>query len=137
MADDPRSLPAHRVRRWLNEPPSPDTVEAIAGLLRLIGGVAIKRAQVPRPLELDLLTFDEIIRYFVEERPAAPEVHHGALLAQRGLPHGILCVQLFVDRDNRPCVSPSGAPYGRSMVARQLDPELGQQLRGRELVIFE
>lgn len=137
MADDPNSQHAHRVRRWLNEPPPPDAVEAIAGLLQMIGKVAVKRAQVPRPMPLHLLTFDDVIEYFVEERPDAPEIHHGVLLARQGLPYGIPCIQLFVDRLHRPCLGPTGHPYGRSILARQLDAELRHRLGDRELIIFE
>ncbi|WP_189183867.1 hypothetical protein [Streptomyces albiflavescens] len=121
----------------MTEPPSPDALEAIAALLRLLGGVAIKKAQVPRPIAWDLLTFDEIIRYFVDERPDDPQVHHGALLTRHGLPMGVLCLQLFVDQENKPCLAPSGSPYGRVMAAKQLDRELEGMLAGKELIIFE
>ncbi|MFD9902986.1 hypothetical protein [Streptomyces sp. NPDC059063] len=92
---------------------------------------------MPRPLHVDVLSFDEIVRYFVEERPPVPQVHHGALLTQAGSPSRIPCLQLFVDRANRPCLMPSGAPYGRYVVARQLDVELRNMLAGRKLIIFE
>ncbi|WP_282794534.1 hypothetical protein [Streptomyces sp. CC224B] len=99
--------------------------------------MAIKKAQVPRPLHLRKLTFDEVVRYFVEERPDVPQVHHGALLTRQDLSYGFPCLQLFVDRDNAPCLAPSGAPYGRFVVARALDSELLGMFGGRELIIFE
>ncbi|WP_210584679.1 hypothetical protein [Streptomyces sp. GESEQ-35] len=136
MADDPQSAHERKLRRWANEAP-PDPTEAIVGVLQLLGKAAIKRAQVPRPRHLDLLTFDEIVRYFVEERPDTPEVDHGALLIRQGLASGIPCLQLFVDSANRPCLSPTGSPHGRFMVARRLDRELTAMLGGRELIIFE
>ncbi|MGD1225646.1 hypothetical protein AB9Q10_45340 [Streptomyces krungchingensis] len=134
-SNDPHNHRPHRFRRWANEPP-PEPAEAIAAVLHLLGGIAIKRAKVPRPLHLDLLTFDEVVRYFVEDRPPAPEVHHGALLTGKGLSRGIPCFQLFVDRHDHPCLTPSGAPYGRFMVAQRMDDELRSLLAGRELVIF-
>ncbi|MEU6678645.1 hypothetical protein [Streptomyces sp. NPDC046853] len=136
MTDDPHSWRAKRRRRVADEM-TPDAAEAIVGVLQLLGRVAIKKAQVPRPLHVNTLTFDEIVRYFVEERPAVPQVHHGALLVRRGLPYGTPCLQLFVDHGNEPCLTPSGEPYGRFMVAKQLDEELKSLLGGRELIIFE
>ncbi|MER5473971.1 hypothetical protein [Streptomyces sp. NPDC002685] len=134
-SNDSNKRRPHRFRHWANEPP-PEPAEAIAAALHLLGGMAIKLAQVPRPLHLNLLTFDEVVRYFVEDRPSAPEVHHGALLTGNGFPRGIPCLQLFVDRGNRPCLTPSGAPYGRFMVVQRMDDELRSLLAGRELVIF-
>ncbi|MBB5101109.1 hypothetical protein [Streptomyces spectabilis] len=140
MADDPRSQDSTarqgRRRPWAREVP-PEAAEAIVGVLQLLGGVAIKIAQVPRPLQLKKLTFDEVVRYFVEERPDVPQVHHGALLTRQGLSYGFPCLQVFVDRDNKPCLQPSGEPYGRFMVARELDGELRGMFGGRELIIFE
>ncbi|MEU5316698.1 hypothetical protein AB0G67_08220 [Streptomyces sp. NPDC021056] len=86
---------------------------------------------------MDELTFDDVLDYFVEHRPDDPAVHHGALLARRDPAFGVTCVQLFVDRRHRPCVSPTGHPYGRSVLAKRLSLELRQQLGGRELIIFE
>jgi hypothetical protein len=137
MADDPQSHRAHRFRRWLNQPPPRDTVDIFAGLLNILGDLAIAKAQRPHPLHLDTLTFDEVVRYFVDERPDAPQVHHGALLARHGGSSGIPCLQLFVDRENQPCLMPSGSPYGRFMVARRLDQELKALFAGRDLIIFE
>ncbi|MEU6254825.1 hypothetical protein [Streptomyces sp. NPDC047043] len=137
MADDPRTHRASRFRRWMRQPPPRDAVEALTGLLQILGDVAIKIAEKPKPLYLDLLTFDEVVRYFVNERPEEDGVHHGALLAQQGLSGGIPCLQLFVDGDNRPCLSPDGPPYGRYMVAQRLDGELMTMFGGRDLIIFE
>lgn len=137
MADDPRSRRARRIRRWLSQPPPRDTIDVFTYLFNILGDVAIEIAERPRPLRLDVLTFDEVIRYFVDERPDDSQVHHGVLLAHRGSSAEVPCLQLFVDRGNQPCLTPSGAPHGRLMLVRRLDRELRNMLGGRELIIFE
>ncbi|MFE6164150.1 hypothetical protein ACFQ7F_35125 [Streptomyces sp. NPDC056486] len=137
MANDPHSRRARMWRQWVTNLPSHDPAEWIIVLLGQLGETVIKTAQAPRPIACDLLTFDEVIDYFHDERPEDSQVHHGVLLTQRNRSGAIHCLQLFVDRENKPCIAPSGAPYGRAMVANELDRELMNLLAGKELIIFE
>jgi|SRR6185437_15862946 hypothetical protein len=106
--------------------------------------LAHKISKVPRPLGVDVLTMREVIRYFVEERPADPAIEHGALLIRRGFRSPgpahrrvTLCFQVFLDADHALRQSPDGEIYGRAMVVGLFDPELKGYLEGQDLVIFE
>ena len=115
--------------------------EAFAEMAR---SLAHEIAKVPRPLSVDVLTMREVIRYFVEERPADPAIEHGALLIRRGFRSSgparrrvTLCFQVFLDTDHALRPSPDGEVYGRAMVVGRFDPELDGYLVDQDLVIFE
>ena len=82
------------------------------------------------------LTYSEAIAFFVNHRPTNPRVVKGAMLLQ-GHPQGHLLVQVFLDKSSNLVCDPAGKPYGRRLVARNLDPELQQTFDGKELVLVE
>lgn len=126
--------------------PITDPLAAIAypAFYEMARSLARQIAKVPRPIGVDVLTMREVIRYFVEERPADPAIDHGALLIRRGFrsPAPInrrvtLCFQVFLDADHMPRQSPDGEVYGRAMVVKRFDAELKAHLADHDLVIFQ
>jgi hypothetical protein len=126
--------------------PITDPLAAIAypAFFQMARSLAREIAKVPRPLGVDVLTMREVIRYFVEERPADPAIDHGALLIRRSFrsPDPInrrvtLCFQVFLDANHVPRQSPDGEVYGRAMVVRRFDAELKAHLADHDLVIFQ
>ncbi|MCF2528659.1 hypothetical protein [Yinghuangia soli] len=113
------------------------SVELIAGLLHHLGGKVVRWAKVPRPARLDVLKLREVIRFFREDRPYGSRIDHGVLLLSADGKGRIVCLQLFVDRDNQPCLDAEGTPHGRVMVVNKLDPELRDLAAGKELIVFE
>jgi hypothetical protein len=51
-------------------------------------------------------------------------------------PGGRLVFQVFLDEADRVCAGPSGAPYGRQVIAGHLDDDLLDYLGGGDLLIF-
>jgi len=85
------------------------------------------RAIQSRPeLWVDVLAFSDVIRYFIEERPAEPGISVGALLRQRRLGAGLpkRYLQFFLDDQDRPLPDRHGVPYGRVVQAVRVDEEL-------------
>jgi hypothetical protein len=133
------NLPSHNA-------PISDPLAAIAysAFFQMVRSLVHEIAKVPRPIGVDVLTMREVIRYFVEERPADPTIDHGALLIRRRFrsPAPInrrvtLCFQVFVDANHVPCHSPDGEIYGRAMVVGRFDAELEAHLANQDLAIFQ
>lgn len=89
----------------------------------------------PRPGAVDTLTLRDVTAYFASQRPGDPRVTAAALLS---VPHpgGRQVFQVFLDAADRVCADPSGAPYGRRVIARRLDDDLLDYLGGGGLLIF-
>ena len=88
------------------------------------------------PEVVDLMTYPDAIRYFVDSRPRDSQVVKGAMLLQPH-PQGHMLVQVFLDRENDLACDASGKPYGRRLVVRELDAELGDTFGDKDLVILE
>jgi hypothetical protein len=89
----------------------------------------------PPPAAVDTLTLREVTAYFTGQRPGDPRVKAGALLSAPD-PGGRQVFQVFLDAADRVCADPSGAPYGRRVIARRLDDDLLDYLGGGHLLIF-
>lgn len=89
----------------------------------------------PRLRVEKIVDFEDVIRYFVEGHPGDPKITAGALLRMPH-PNGDLLFQVFLDEADHICLDEGGHPYGRRMVAKSLDRELGQRLSDADLVIF-
>jgi hypothetical protein len=61
------------------------------------------------------------IAYFIDERPAAPEISRGVILRQKPR-NGYLIRQMFLDARNELVFNPRGEPHGRTIEARCLFP---------------
>src|SRR5262249_7994069 len=64
------------------------------------------------PTRVNLLTYPELITYFVSHRPAEPRVRRGAILRQRSR-RGYVIRQIFLDHNDEVVCDPAGEPFGR------------------------
>jgi hypothetical protein len=88
------------------------------------------------PIQVDLVTYPELIAYFVSDRPAEPRVRRGAILRQRSR-SGYLIRQMFLDQQDQVVCDPSGEPYGRTIEARDLDEELLETFGDQDLILVQ
>ena len=90
---------------------------------------------VPRSKPVPVLSFPEVIEYFIEERPKNAKVTRGAIMRE---PHrrGFIVTQVFLDEQNR-VYCPGGTPYGRRLVVRQLDDELAHKFGDTNLILVK
>jgi len=114
-------------------PADPENIKAVLQqLLAFLDGVELPRR---RPQTVDVLGFRDVVAYFTDEHPADPAISSGAMVCTPH-PKGRLVFQVFLDDENKVCSGPSGAPYGRRLIARRFDDELTSYLSGRDLLIF-
>jgi hypothetical protein len=97
---------------------------------------AMRHRFPPRPPSVKLLTLQEVVKYFVEERPRDPKVDHGVLLARRRRGR-ILVSQVFLDAENQPCSGKDGKLYGRMLRVGAFEPELEELVAaGHGMILF-
>lgn len=81
-------------------------------------------SQIPIvPEILPRVTFDTTIGYFESDRPSNPVPTKGVMICQKHR-EGYQLAQLFLDENNQLIVRRDGSPYGRQLVARELDDKL-------------
>ncbi len=83
---------------------------------------------------IPLLTYKEVIEYFINERPDYPIPSSGVLIRENS-PKGIKIFQVFIDFNEKLICHPDGTPYGRILLAREINREL-KEVFGEEDVIF-
>ena len=91
------------------------------------------------PLEpemMPIMTYDSAIKYFVTERPSDPKVKKGAILRQEHS-QGYLLTQVFLDGDNEVVYGSDRIPYGRRVVAKEIDEELDDSFGKTNLIVIE
>jgi hypothetical protein len=88
------------------------------------------------PEVIPILTYESAIQYFVADRPTNSRVKKGAILHQSH-PQGHQIVQVFLDTQNNLVLRADGKPYGRQLVARELDEELRDTFGDKDLIIVE
>lgn len=90
-------------------------------------------------VEVSTVTYKDIVEYFVDDRPEDDHIEAGALFRQTrsNSDAGILLVQSFLDSNKNPVYGPTKKPYGRLILARNIDNELRQMFHDRDLIIFE
>lgn len=100
----------------------------------------VREIQSRTELHMDVLTFSEVIQYFIEERPAEPGISAGALLRQRrlGAERPKRYLHFFLDDGDRPLPDRHGVPYGRVVQALRIDEELAAAFASHrnDLLIF-
>jgi hypothetical protein len=86
----------------------------------------VRAIQSRAALRIDVLAFGDVVRYFIEERPAGPGRPAGALLRQRrlGAERPKRYLQFFLDDGDRPLLDRHGVAYGRVVEAPRVDEEL-------------
>ena len=83
-----------------------------------------------------LITYDQAIQYFVDERPPDRRVRKGAILRQPDV-QGWVFVQVFLDRKNQLLSNADGVIYGRQLIVGQLDQELLDAFGTNNVVFVE
>lgn len=94
------------------------------------------RNVVKLPEVIPIITYEDTIKYFITDRPNDPRIKKGAILRQ---PHtqGYHLAQVFLDKNNQVVLNPNGVPYGRQLVARELDEELLEVFGNKKVIIVE
>ena len=80
-----------------------------------------------------MITFDEAISYFHSDMPSHSSVTKGVIIRQER-PDGQLLGQVFLDTNNQLVCRSDGTPYGRQLVARQLDGRLKATFGNKDLM---
>lgn len=108
---------------------------AIDGLVELI------QAKLPQePEVISVLTYRQVVEFFVTERPRVKEIKKGAILRQeypkkQGL---VIIYQVFLDENNElVCRQDNGIPFGRKVLVKNFDEELLNYFENKDLLIFE
>ncbi|MEH2257213.1 hypothetical protein [Nostoc sp.] len=85
---------------------------------------------------VSVMTYENAVKYFVIERPSDLKVERGAILKQHHQ-QGYYLAQVFLDTYNNVLCQTNGKPYGRQLVARELDEELRDIFGDKDLIIVE
>lgn len=88
------------------------------------------------PEVIPIITYEDVIKYFITDRPNDPRIRKGAILREHH-PQGYHLAQVFMDKNNQVVFSSNRVPYGRQLVARQLDEELLEIFGNKKLIIVE
>jgi hypothetical protein len=112
-----------------DEPKTPNRAMPLVSTLPTGAGIPSRdmlAIQSRTEFHLDVLTFSDVARYFIEERPAEPGISAGALLRQRrlGAERPKRYLHFFLDDRDRPLPDRHGVPYGRVVQALRMDEEL-------------
>jgi hypothetical protein len=111
----------------------------VADVLGRLTAVFDQALDLPRrrSIDVDMLTFGDVMSYFTGERPDDPQIKAGALLLSAGPGPERVVFQVFLDDADQVCGDASGTPYGRRILARRLDAELTDYLGGGDLLVFQ
>ena len=107
-----------------------DVRSVVRKLLRLVNTSLVDYETIPE------LTYSEVIKYFVEQRPDDPRIVKGAVLL---VPQqqGIRTHFLFLDENSDVLSGPDGKVYGKTSLVATFDDELKEAFGDTELLIFE
>lgn len=86
--------------------------------------------------KLDILTYSEAIKYFVNCKPADPRIAKGSIIII-SIKSGKLTVWAFLDKDNNVVCNNKNIPYGRKILVNSFDPELDEAFGNNKLLIIE
>lgn len=119
----------------LHQKTSKDTVEEFhQSILSHLNGFLQDLLQIREVVPV--MTYESAIKYFVAERPSDSRVVKGAIIRERHQ-QGYHIFQVFLDSHNNPVCLPNGKPYGRQLVAKELDEELRDTFGRKNLMIVE
>lgn len=83
-----------------------------------------------------MITFDQVISYFQSDQPQNSAVKNGAIIRQAHH-EGQVLGQVFLDRYNQIVCRQDGSPYGRQLVAKQLDPKLSNSFGSKDFIFVQ
>lgn len=103
-----------------------------------VGASWLDKLLKKHPRRVRLLTYREVVDYFVHERPDDPKLSSGVLL-RRNSPKGkeIDLIQVFLDCDNKLVCHPDGTPFGQIIFARAIDRELQEAFGETDMIIVK
>lgn len=104
-------------------------------LLTIIQNIRVE-AQQAQVQKNDVVTYNEVVEYFVKHRPDNERVVKGALLMQED-PFGKKLTFVFLDASNEPVLRDGKSPYGRIVITKTIDEALIDFSEGRSVIIFE
>ncbi|MUG98756.1 hypothetical protein F7734_43275 [Scytonema sp. UIC 10036] len=85
---------------------------------------------------LSTITYSEVVKYFVEQRPNNIRVKKGAILLEIDS-QGYILTQVFLDENNNLVIDSSNTPYGRRFKVKNIDNELREIFEDKDLIIVE
>lgn len=85
---------------------------------------------------IPMLTYSAAVKYFVTERPEDSRIEKGAMIIDNSAEKKSI-KQVFLDANNNLVCDKNGKPYGRAIIAINIDEELKDILNGQNLIIFE
>ena len=112
---------------------NPETLEQ-----RFLGFLQVAFAGLDGALGLDYveeLTFADVVRWFVTNRPEGDTTLRGALVRRTDI-RGYQVIWCFLDDANLPQVGADRKLLGRKAIVSRLDSELEEWFNGRDLLIF-
>lgn len=103
-------------------------------IIGIIGSIIVIILWRRRFANLELLTYKDAIKYFVENKPA--NVHKGILIRKAELGGTYLMSQLFLDKNDEVMMKPNGGSYGRRVRVQQIDAELRDAFGDKDVIVF-
>ena len=108
--------------------------EDVQALLKKIPGIV--QSFPPPPQVADIVTYNEVVEYFVKSRPNSGQIVKGALMMEENS-HGKKVTFLFLDANNETVLHNGKSPYGKTVIANAIDKALVDFSEGRSVIIFE
>ncbi|GAA4683387.1 hypothetical protein [Phytohabitans rumicis] len=98
---------------------------------------ALELLAVPRAIFNRTLRYEDVITWFIDNRPRGGVAQAGAVL--RGpAPGGRLdIIQVFLDGQHSVACGPGGKPYGRRLEVHALDDELSEAFGQSDLLLVQ
>ena len=98
-------------------------------------GLRLLLRSQPPSARIPLLVYSDVVRYFAEERPDDARIACGAMLVRPGH-RGLTIFLAFLDDQKQIVRDANEQPYGRCMLAAEVDDELRGLLADSELLLF-
>lgn len=109
--------------------------EEVQSELKKLAGI-FKGLRLKEGLHRDIVTYNEVVEYFVKSRPENNRIAKGALMMQKNS-EGKKLTFLFLDVNNEPVLDNSNLPYGKTIIANSVDEALVEFSEGHSIIIFE
>ena len=89
-----------------------------------------------QPQAADIVTYNEVVEYFVKSQPDSNQIVKGALMMEEHS-SGKKLTFLFLNANNEPVLRNGKSPYGKTVITNAIDEALLDFSEGRSLIIFE
>jgi hypothetical protein len=124
-----------RIKQFVEFLEHPDVQASAKKLFTMIKTMRAEAQQV-QVQKAEVVTYNEVVEYFVKNRPDNERVVKGALLIQED-PIGKKLTFVFLDASNEPVLRDGKSPYGKTVITQAIDEALLDFSEGRSLIIFE